>query len=196
MLNFTEKEEKERISWWKKKLGSCSTGWEVGDKKGHHAKTADIINHSRKIAVELKREKGGSLDNQNGNLITLSNRLESRIEDANEKFKQYPGYQTILIIELETDVISAQVVMSGLSQIHFKNGNRIGQSIKNKKLYCGMKQIYRDIGAIVLWPSSGNIFHGVQFYFNNPSAKTDRKILIDEAEKIICGKLKPLNFLS
>ena len=48
----------------------------------------------------------------------------------------------------------------------------------------------------MLWPSSGNIFHGVQFYFNNPSAKTDRKILIDEAEKIICGKLKPLNFLS
>lgn len=196
MSNFTEKEEKERISWWKRKLEDCSAGWKVGDKKGHSFKTADIINCSRKIAVELKREKGGSLDNQNGNLITLSNRLEPRIEDANKKFKQYPGYQTILIIELDTDVISAQVVMSGLPQRHFKSGNLIGQSIKNKKLHSGMNQIYDDIGAIVLWPSPRNVFCGVPFYFNNPSAKTDRKVSIDEAKKIICSELEPLSLLS
>lgn len=99
-------------------MESCTPGWEIGDKKGHGPKTVDVVNHSCKIALELKREKGGSLDNQNRNADKLSNRLEPRIQNANEKFKQYHGYRTILIIELDTNVISAQVVMSGLPQLH------------------------------------------------------------------------------
>ncbi|MEK7631209.1 MAG: hypothetical protein AAB417_04280 [Patescibacteria group bacterium] len=182
---YDKLEEKERVSWWLDKLNKNLLGWVDGDAESIITKTADLANHQYKLAVELKREKGGSLENKTGNLETLSNRIEDYFKLANEKLVNYPNYKTLLIVELDTDLWSAEVVMEGLPQLHFREGELIGSSIRNRNLYSQIQ----NIGAVVFWATPKNVFSGKAFYFDNPFADEACKLTQDGVEKIVGDKL-------
>lgn len=184
---FDKKEELERISRWMSKLNTYNPGWISGDLEDEKNKTADLVNREIQCAIELKREKGNSVDNVPGNITTLSNRLESYFKEANRKFKNYKEYKTILLIELQSNFSIAQAAMSGIPQIHLEKGELIGTSIKNKKLYSEAN----SIGSIVMWPTPGNIsFLNKSYYFDNPFSQAEYKVSHQEAEKIFGNHLK------
>jgi hypothetical protein len=147
---FDKKEELNRINFWVDKLNVCNPGWENGDLEKNGTKTADLINHKIKYAIELKREKGddihkANLDTEEKNLSTLSNRLESYFKKTNRKFKNYLEYKTLLIIELHTYIGTAHNAMQGITRLHFSNNVFTGASKVNKKLFTEME----NIGGIV-----------------------------------------------
>lgn len=181
-------EEKIRLNKWLDKLNLYQPEWLLGDIKNSRVKTADFINNDLKFAIELKREKNGSLDNQSENVVTFSNRLEGYFESASFKFKNYPNYKTILIIEVASSIMGvAQAAMNSIPQLHFVNGTLLGASFKNKNLY-GQKM--SNIGCVILWPMfGGSILNNVPYYFDNPFCTHQQKVSQDDAEFIIGNKL-------
>lgn len=178
---YDKNEEKGRIKQWIRKLNAYSPGWSEGDLESKNAGTADFVNHKARIAIELKREKGGCTDNEHDNIEKLSNRIEKYIKSANKKFESYPGYKTILIIELSSFAAIAQSAMSGIRQIHFNRMGPTSSSIRNVRLMLSPKEF---IGAIIFWPAPGSLFNQAH-YFDNSSANTVQKISRREAEIII-----------
>lgn len=187
---FDKNEDELRTSRWLNKLEVYSKGWIYGDAENREIKTADFVNHSQKIAIELKREKGDNLDNKDNNLVSSSDRIEGYIKDANKKFKNYPDFKTLLLVELKSSTWSAQVIMRGIINIHSINGQHIGNSIKNKRLFSKME----NIGAIIFWPGKGNITN-IAYYFDNLSAKDICKMTQLETEKILGNSLELLELV-
>ena len=184
---FNKSEENQRISEWLVKLNTRLPGFVKGDQKLDRLKTADFVNHSNKIVIELKREKGENLDNKDHNTLTLSNRIEGYVKDSNKKFKNYPDYQTLLIIELISNIWSAEVIMNGVIQLHFINGQHIGNSIKNERMFSKME----NIGAIIFWPAPGN-FINKTYYFDNLTANKQCKVTFQNAREILGTSLELL----
>ncbi len=190
LIMFDKNEDKQRTGKWLNKLEAHSKGWCYGDSKNIKIKTADFVNHRQKIAIELKREKGENLNNKDRNTLALSNRIEEYIKDANKKFGNYPGFQTLLLVELKSSTWSAQVIMSGIKQLHFINGQHVGNSIKNERLFSKME----NIGAIVFWPAKGNITK-IAYYFDNSNATNGCKITQLETEDVLGNSLEPLKLI-
>lgn len=181
-----KKEEIRRVSQWISKLNVNNHGWVNGDLESRTERTADMVNHSIKYAVELKREKGESVDNKDGNLVTISNRIESYFTDTNKKFINYPKYKTILIIELKSTDSGAFSAMGGIGQLHFAEGQLVASSIKNKKLFSKTE----NIGCIIFWPAQGGSMLNGKRYFDNPFSKPEHKVTKSEAENIIGNSLE------
>ena len=135
MQNKQDKTEEEKhVNKWIARLNCSDSNWINGDKLSK-GKTADIINDKLKIAIELKREKGQSLDNTHGNLEKISNRLDDYFKLSNEKFINYPEFKTLLLIELKTCIDTAILSMEGIQSLHINNGELIGKSLRNNQLY-------------------------------------------------------------
>lgn len=182
---FDKAEENKRIRTWLNKLNVYHPGWIDGDSESKTDKTADMVNHNIHYVIELKREKGDTLDNKNGNIVTLSNRLQTYFEESNRKFKKYSGYKTILLIEFKSNISIAQTAMEGIPQLHFRGGILTGASIKNKKLYSEMD----SIGAVILWPAPDNRGISKACYFDNPFSLHECKVSHIDAMEIIGSKI-------
>ena len=187
-MKTNEKEEQKRINQWLDKLNVYNEGWIDGDKESKN-KTADFVNHNLKIAIELKREKGGSLDNKDKNLEILSNRIYGYFEKANKKFASYDNYKSICLIEFTSYLDSVIVVLRGIPNLHLRNGELVGSSIRNIKVFSKTN----NIGGFIFWPSPGNLLNKC-FYFENPFSTNNRKLNIAEVEKIIGNKLEVPDF--
>lgn len=184
---FDKKEDKQRTLQWLNKLNAHNEGWYLGDEnKDSSLKSADFINDYFHVVIELKREKGELLDNKDGNLVGLSNRLEEYFSDGNEKFKSYPSHKSMLLIELKSFSMIAKLAMEGIKSLHFQNSNLVGTSIKNKNLFSNMEHT----GAVVFWCT--NKLENIAYYFENPFSKPTIKISQKEAEELIGS---PLNLL-
>ena len=93
-----------------KRLNSKQPGWIDGDQEIRDGKTADIVNHIRKVAIEVKddtryklhisnRPRGMSVGGHD--LGKMNERYSDHVRSANRKFKQYAGYKTILLFRTE-----------------------------------------------------------------------------------------------
>lgn len=188
---YDKNEEKTRLKQWLDKLNFNFSGYIYGDNKSIKTKTADFVNKDHNIAIELKREKNEKLDNSKCNNTSLSNRIEKYISDANKKFNKYPEYKTLLIIELKTSMLGIPSVMNGIPQLHFKNGQYTGDSIKNKRLFSKME----NVGAIIFWPAPGNMWDKA-YYYDNEFAKEICKIDLGYAKRILGDNLEVLENFS
>lgn len=184
-----EREERERKALWLDKLNTVNPGWIDGDTESVEGKKADMVNHRNQHVIELKREKGGSLDNMPCNVERFSNRLQSYLRDADVKFASYPKYKSLLLVEMQSYIALARGAMSGIRQLHLMNSKVMGTSIRNKALYAKME----NIGCIVFWPAPGSLNFGKVYYYDNPSGFVDRKISQTLTETILGNKLEFLN---
>lgn len=180
MQNKQDKTEEEKhVNKWIAKLNCSDSNWINGDKLSK-GKTADIINDKLKIAIELKREKGQSLDNTPGNLEKISNRLDDYFKLSNEKFINYPEFKTLLLIELKTCIDTAILSMQGIQSLHINNGELIGKSLRNNQLYTKTN----NIGGIILWPAPENFLSKNCYYFINPKSSTEKQLSLAEVKTI------------
>lgn len=94
-----------------KNLNRYNLGWidgddEFKDKSGDNYKKADIINRELKIAIEVKDDKkfiDFYMNNQNGEfeIIKLSRLLRADLNDASNKFANYQGYRSLVLIRTD-----------------------------------------------------------------------------------------------
>ena len=98
-------------------LKSINRDWIDGDKELDRKKTVDVVNHTLKIAIEIKDDTkyktempktSGVMVTQSEDLTKMNQRFSDHIRSANNKFKEYTGYKTILLFRTEfliTDII-------------------------------------------------------------------------------------------
>lgn len=85
-------------------LNTIASGWINGDEEDGYTKigSVDIVNHSLKIAIEVKDDSFVVLPPPgvayNTNLGPVSKRYQRDIKSANKKFRNYPDYQTVVLI--------------------------------------------------------------------------------------------------
>ena len=88
-----------------KKLNIINPGWIDGDKEQTSGKKSDVVNHSSKIAIEIKDDTKYKIkipkDKRIGvwgeDLGLMNKRFTNHLRSANNKFKEYKkgGYFTI-----------------------------------------------------------------------------------------------------
>ncbi len=96
--------EKDFIHTTINRLNSYSLGWINGDEEEDYKTigSVDIVNHRLKVAVEIKDDSFVNLPPSgvayNTNLSPVSKRYQRDIKNANKKFRNYPDYQSIVLI--------------------------------------------------------------------------------------------------
>jgi hypothetical protein len=97
--------EKEFIDSMLESLNDIESGWIYGDDEEKYRKigSVDIVNHKLKIAIEIKDVKNINLPPAgngayNTNLKSVSKNFQRDIESANKKFRNYPKYQSVILI--------------------------------------------------------------------------------------------------
>lgn len=96
--------EKDFIHTTINRLNSYSLGWINGDEEEAYKTigSVDIVNHRLKVAVEVKDDSFVNLPPSgvayNTNLNPVSKRYQRDIKNANKKFRNYPDYQSIVLI--------------------------------------------------------------------------------------------------
>ncbi|RJR30809.1 hypothetical protein C4569_04010 [Candidatus Parcubacteria bacterium] len=156
--------EKTRKAYWLKHLTSQNSNWIDGDREVKNLKTADLVNHKLQIAIELKI--GESKDY----FLTRfsSNRVVPWLESADEKFINYKGYKTILLIESDCTVGQFQAAVSIIYQ--FKNKSVF---VKNKRR---ARKSYSNIGFIILWPYLKSIAENYGYGWMHDEAEAIRRL--------------------
>ena len=109
MINLNEKEYE-----YKKRLlellNKYKSGWIDGDAENQHEQTADLVNNSLKIVIEIKDDTKykyvpppptGEMIVRTMYLPTKQNQLKKDAREANRKFRNYKNYKTILLIRTE-----------------------------------------------------------------------------------------------
>lgn len=98
---LTEKDFKEGLIC---RLNKVQKGWVDGDTESDSVKTADIVNHSLEIAIEIKDDTQsvplrfyGNYAEENYDGKKLNRQFYSDIRNANQKFRTYNGYKTALL---------------------------------------------------------------------------------------------------
>ena len=156
--------EKIRKTYWLEHLIKKDLNWIDGDTEDENLKTADLVNHSLKIAIELKIEE--SRDYWFPRFS--SNRVIPYLKSANNKFKNYPNYKTILFIESNCTVEEFQTAESIIYQV--KNGPPF---IQNKRR---ANSSFNDVGSIIIWPYFKDVDHNYGYGWGHNEANINRKI--------------------
>ena len=74
--NDNRQAETKRVDRWLIEFNRSHPSWKKGDLESRILKTADLVNHDLRFAVELKSEGAGSVDKAENNIEVFSNRLE------------------------------------------------------------------------------------------------------------------------
>lgn len=187
---ISEEQFKENLIY---NLNRIRLGWIDGDKQNHNNKTADIVNHRAKIAIEIKDDTKyktelptvpGVIIGQGCDLTKMNQRYSDHVKSANNKFKQYPSYKTILIFR--TEFIITDIIRYAIEGLHSY------QISGNGLVYIGRRGKYshfskNEIGCFL-------IINGSDFgYFPNQLAKENRIISKDEAETIFGHKFNDIS---
>lgn len=86
------------------KLNTLSSGWINGDEEDiyREIESVDIVNHSLKIAIEIKDNSLVEISTPNFSFSSdysiTSKRYQRHIESANKKFRNYSNYESIVLI--------------------------------------------------------------------------------------------------
>jgi len=178
-----------------KKMNEINPGWIDGDVESNSEKTADLVNHNLKIAIEIKDDEKyrhefppltgemitGSLD-----LLAKNKQFKDDAQDANRKFRNYPEYKSILLIRTELINIPSSVIR------YIFEGMRRFVITKPRLTEIGRLNKYlshsstKEIGGYLLSDEKE------YYYFKNPNSYKNRTIIKNEVEKIIGQKIKDL----
>ncbi len=162
-----------------KNLIKVNNGWLMGDKEEDYKniKSADLVNHTEKLVIEVKDDFSESPPELNlsnplfirtRNLETLSNRYKSDISDAHNKFKNYQGYESAVIIRFNDFTFqSILYLLGGLVRIR-QDGSRI----KNKNV-----NISRDSSECSLYIFHNERYNELRFYKNPVSYRKYDKLV-------------------
>lgn len=148
-------------------LNNSNPGWIDGDKEPHNTQKADIINHQLKIAIEIKDDSKYRITPNEENTIDLNlmnQRYSDHVKSANNKFRNYPEYKTMVLFRIEYIPIAVKNAIEGLVQIGSFGTRRIGKYSKFAK---------EEVGGFLLINNllvDGNYRH----YFANYLAKPER----------------------
>ena len=186
---ISEKTFKENLIY---DLNLINAGWIDGDKESNRKKTVDIVNHSLKIAIEIKDDTKykielpttfGVMIGQGYDLTKMNQRFGDHIRSANNKFKEYPGYKTILLFR--TEFIITDVIRYAIEGLHSysKQADRL--------VYIGRKGKYskhnkEKIGCFIVVNQEG---FG---YFSNDLAEENRFLDKGKIERIFGRKFNDI----
>lgn len=165
-------------------LNRQSDGWVDGDKEPGHGKKVDIINRRLSIAIEVKDDNHYKIIADSiprttiTNLKLMNQRYSDHINSANGKFKNYPGFKTIVLFRTEYIPQTVRYAIEGLDQ--YKRSND-GLS------YVGKVGKYTQFGKNEV--GGYLIFTGSMYYFPNYLAKSERVISKEEVEILVGKKL-------
>ena len=109
------------------KLKRHHPDWKDGDVGGR----VDVVNHSLKVAIEIKDEPGGGPDMEKKTNLQYGDHLRS----AYRKFIKYPGYKTALLIRGVSSTIPELVRynVEGLDT-YGRNGIFLGKKKKKEEI--------------------------------------------------------------
>ena len=172
-------------------LNRINKGWIDGDKEKNSRKTADIVNHTLKMVIEIKDDTkyklpkpppGGGMVTSGHDLTKMNQRLSDHLKSANAKFKSYPGYKTILLIR--TDFIIVDVLCYAIKGLH--RYSKVGGELK----YTGRTGKYstyirKEIGGFL-------IVSDAYYYFPNQYALPQRIVTRDEIQSILGKEVKEI----
>ena len=186
---ISEKTFKENLIY---DLNLINAGWIDGDKESDLKKTADIVNHSLKIAIEIKDDTKYKIElptipevimGQGCDLTKMNQRFSDHIRSANNKFKEYPEYKTILLFR--TEFIITDVIRYAIEGLHSYS------KPEDHLVYIGRKGKYskynkKEIGCFLIVNQEG---FG---YFSNELAKGSRSLDKEKTEKIFGCKFNDI----
>lgn len=177
------------------KLNRIKPGWTDGDKDNNSNKTADLVNSSLKIAIEIKDDTKYKYEEPplSGETIVKTLKLDDKSKqfkgdarDTNKKFRNYQNYKTILLFRTQLAKEPRGVIgyiFSGLQRF-IRIGNRHAEIGRwNKYL---SESSTTEIGGYLFF--SGDDY----CYFKNPNANKIRCLEKDEVEKIFAEKIEDL----
>jgi len=161
------------------KLNSTNSDWVDGDLENLENKTADIVNHERKVAIEVKDDFSDPLiiSTLNDMKVTtrdmgvLSNRYKNDIEKANKKFQNYPTeYKTMVFIRSNrVRETTLSYILGGL--IRLTQNGRIPNTKKN---------ITQRSERVSIYAFLNTTFNEV-YYYRNPKSNIE----FEDVESII-----------
>ena len=173
-------------------LKSINSDWIDGDKESDKNKTADIVNHSFKIAIEIKDDTkyktkipkiSGIMVTQSEDLTKMNQRFADHVRSANNKFKEYPEYKTIFLLRTEFFIID--VIRYAIEGLHSYS------KPKDCLMYIGRTGKYskynrQEIGCFI-------VVNRELHYFPNIFAKQSRLLNKEEVEKIFSQNFKDVS---
>ncbi len=175
-----EQDYKERFI---KILNSREVGWIDGDRELVIGKRVDVINHKLKIAIEIKDDTNYKVipDGQahTQDLSLMNKRLADQVRSANNKFKSYSAYRTILLLRSEYIPDTLHYALEGLDQFRLSNEQRV---------YVGKVGKYtefakNEVGGFLI------VTHRI-IYSANYLAKKHRVVPFEEVEKLTGWKIE------
>ena len=170
-------------------LKSIDNDWVDGDKELGRKKTVDIVNHTLKIAIEVKDDtkyktivppRSGVMVTQSVDLTKMNQRFGDHVRSANNKFKEYQGYKTILLFR--TEFLTTDVIRYAVEGLHSYS------KPKDCLVYIGRRGKYskhnrQTIGCFV-------VINQEAHYFPNVFAEENRLLNKKEVEKIFGQSFK------
>lgn len=173
-------------------LNLINAGWIDGDEESHRKKTTDIVNHSLKIAIEIKDDTKykielpitpGVITGQGYDLTKMNQRFSDHVRSANNKFREYPEYKTILLFR--TEFIITDVIRYAIEGLHSYS------KPADHLVYIGRKGKYskhnkEEIGCFLIVNQEG---FG---YFSNELAKENRSLDKEKIERIFGRKFNDI----
>ena len=176
-------------------LNGRHSGWVDGDHDNNGYKSADLVNHKSKIAIEIKddllsephKETSKNFFEGSYDINRLNKQYFDDIKDANKKFRNYPGYKSILLIR--TSLPMAAIAKGAIEGLHTFRIGRIDESIvpppkgfiaSQGLTYIGRRGKYHrtEIGGFIILNDEGFC------YFPNDFADKNRYISMMELEEI------------
>jgi hypothetical protein len=178
-------EEKEFKKELINRLNTINPGWIDGDRDNTQNKKVDIVNHSLKIAIEIKDDTrykieiptSGVMVSGGEDLDKMNKRFTDHLRSANNKFKEYSDYKTILLIRTEFQIVD--IIRYSIDGLHQYGINSQSKSL----VYKGRKSKYsefirKEIGCYLIVNRD--------FYFvPNKFARNNRIFNKKELEEIL-----------
>ena len=173
-------------------LNSIQSGWILGDNVDEYrnVKSADLVNTTHKIAIEVKddfSEIPPILSSENPefertrDLSVLSNRYKHDIEDAHRKFKNYPEFETAVLIRFGDFTFSSiHYLLGGL--VRLTQFGRIPNTDKNISRNCANCSIF--------------VFHNIRYdeleYYRNPLSNRPQEKIIETIKSLDVQSIKEI----
>jgi len=151
-----------------------------------------VVNHTLKIAIEIKDDTkykietpktSGVMVTQSEDLTKMNQRFSDHVRSANNKFKEYPGYKTILLFR--TEFLITDVIRYAIEGLHSYS------KPKDRLVYIGRKGKYskynrQEIGCFIV------VNQGTHYFPNDVFAKQSRLLNKKKVEGIFGQNFKDI----
>lgn len=183
------------------KLNTINPGWQDGDQEDglEKTKTVDVVNHTLKIAIEVKDDykfflaQGVQDENESGS--NSSNRQYKKdIKEANDKFINYPCYKTVALIRTRRGDFFIDNLVEGPIMLYVQVGHVgsnptvVGQS-RPSSFFLPHDKSIKEVGVILFWGDKKIL------YIKNKNQNVNKQRFIEKEtlEKIMGFKLENLD---